>query len=116
MIAVDYKGDIYPCLRYMESSLGNNISPIIVGNVNSGIMVDEKCINCALCLKSVNRLTQSSEECINCSIARGCAWCQAYNYQDSGNFNHRATYICLMHQARALANCYYWNQYYIQNN
>ena len=75
MIAVDYKGDIYPCLRYMESSLGNNISPIIIGNVDNGIMTNEKCINCALCLKKVNRITQSTEECINCSIAKGCAWC-----------------------------------------
>jgi sulfatase maturation enzyme AslB (radical SAM superfamily) len=24
MIAVDYKGDIYPCIRYMESSLGDD--------------------------------------------------------------------------------------------
>jgi len=23
MIAIDWKGDIYPCIRYMESSLGN---------------------------------------------------------------------------------------------
>lgn len=116
MIAVDYKGDIYPCVRYMESSLGNSIPPIIIGNVNNGIMTEKKCIECAQCLQAVNRITQSTEECINCSIAQGCAWCQAYNYQDSGDFNHRATYICLMHQARALANCYYWNQYYIQNN
>jgi sulfatase maturation enzyme AslB (radical SAM superfamily) len=38
MIAVDYKGDIYPCLRYMESSLGNEVPPIIIGNVETGIM------------------------------------------------------------------------------
>jgi radical SAM protein with 4Fe4S-binding SPASM domain len=38
MIAVDYKGDIYPCIRYMESSLGNSAPPIIIGNVYDGIM------------------------------------------------------------------------------
>lgn len=116
MIALDYKGDIYPCLRYMESSLGTDVPPIIIGNVYDGIMQDAKCINCINALKAVNRITQSSQECLECPIARGCSWCQAYNYQDSGDFNHRATYICEMHKARALANSYYWNRYYLQNN
>ena len=116
MISVDYKGDIYPCIRYMESSLGHQIEPIIVGNVNTGIMTNAKCRNCVNALKKVNRISQSTKECIDCPIAQGCAWCQAYNYQDSGDFNHRATYICIMHKARALANCYYWNLKYWKHN
>ncbi len=116
MISLDWKGDIYPCIRYMESSLGKEIEPIIIGNVNTGIMTDAKCRNCINKLKAVNRINQSTEECINCPIAEGCAWCQAYNYQDSGDFNHRATYICIMHKARALANCYFWNLYYWKHN
>lgn len=117
MIAVDYKGDIYPCIRYMESSLGNQVPPIIIGNVYDGIMTDAKCKACVENLKAVNRKTQSNEECWNCSIAEGCSWCQAYNYQDSGgDINHRATYICVMHQARALANSYYYNLLNHHNN
>ena len=117
MISIDWKGDIYPCIRYMESSLGNQIEPIIIGNVNTGMMVDAKCRNCINKLREVNRITQSTQECIECPIAEGCAWCQAYNYQDSGgDFNKRATYICIMHKARALANCYYWNLKYQKNN
>ena len=116
MISVDWKGDIYPCIRYMESSLGNNIEPIIIGNVNDGIMTNAKCRNCIMTLKGVNRINQSTEECINCPIAEGCAWCQAYNYQDSGDFHHRATYICIMHKARVLANAYFWNLYYWKHN
>jgi radical SAM protein with 4Fe4S-binding SPASM domain len=100
----------------MESSLGADVPPIIIGNVYDGIMQDAKCINCINALKAVNRITQSSQECLECPIAQGCSWCQAYNYQDSGDFNHRATYICEMHKARALANSYYWNRYYLQNN
>lgn len=116
MISVDWKGDIYPCIRYMESSLGNQVEPIIIGNVDTGIMTNAKCRNCINTLKAVNRISQSTEECINCPIAEGCAWCQAYNYQDSGgDFNHRATYICIMHKARALANAYYWNLYYLKH-
>ena len=116
MLALDWKGDIYPCLRYMESSLGTNIEPIIIGNVNEGFLPNKKCEQCVYELKRVNRLTQSTEECINCPIAKGCAWCQAYNYQDSGDFNHRATYICCMHKARSLANAYYWNKQFKKKN
>ena len=116
MIAVDWKGDIYPCIRYMESSLGESVPPVIIGNVDTGIITDAKCKACIEKLKSINRINQSTEECINCPIAEGCAWCQAYNYQDSGDFFHRATYICCMHKARALANCYFWNLKYWKNN
>ena len=116
MIAINYTGNIYPCLRFMESSLGTNISPIICGNISDGLMPNEDCQKCIKQLKSVNRINQSTQECIDCPIAEGCAWCQAYNYQDSGTFFHRATYICCMHKARALANVYYWNLYYRKNN
>lgn len=117
MISVDWKGDIYPCIRYMESSLGDSVPPIKIGNVYDGMMVDINCINCINQLKEVNRLTQSTEECLNCRIAEGCSWCQAYNYQDSGgDINHRATHICIMHQATSLANTYYWNKKFLLNN
>lgn len=117
MISVDYKGDIYPCIRYMESSLGGDVPPLIVGNIHDGICVKPEHKSCSECLKSINRLSQSTDECIYCPIAEGCSWCQAYNYQHSGgDINKRATYICIMHKARALGNCYYWNMYYRLTN
>ena len=112
MIAIDWKGDIYPCLRFMESSLGPDVEPIIIGNIETGIMTDAKCRNCVQRLKSITRSSQSTQECIECPIAEGCAWCTAYNWQSQGDFNKRATYICIMHKARALANCYFWNLCY----
>ena len=42
MLAFDYKGDIYPCLRYMESSLPENVEPIIIGKLDRGIYVTDK--------------------------------------------------------------------------
>ena len=112
MLAVDWKGDLYPCIRYMESSLGTDAEPIIIGNVNTGILCTEK--QCNLCkeLNAVDRRTQSTDECFYCPIAAGCAWCSGYNYQKFGTVNKRATYICCMHKARALANAYYWNMRY----
>lgn len=107
MISVDYKGDIYPCIRYMESSLGSSVEPIIIGNVYSGIMTTSKQKKCVECLQCVTRKSQSTEKCINCPIATGCSWCTAYNYQEFGTPNKRATYICEMHIARSLAIVYH---------
>jgi radical SAM peptide maturase (CXXX-repeat target family) len=110
MLAVDWKGDLYPCIRYMESSLGDIAKPLIIGNVWDGILQshEQKCI--CECLDCINRRTQSTDECFYCPVAEGCSWCSAYNYQEFGTADHRATYICIMHKARALANAYYWNK------
>ena len=112
MVAVDYKGDIFPCLRYMESSLGTSQKPMIIGNVYDGFMTkdDEKLI--VEELRTITRRSQSTDECWDCPIASGCAWCSAYNYQVFGTANKRATFICAMHKARALGNYYFWNKYY----
>lgn len=112
MLSVDYKGDLYPCIRYMESSLGDTAKPIIIGNVWKGILHTEE--QCKMCVEmnAVTRRTQSTDECFYCPIARGCSYCSAYNYQCFGTIDSRATFICIMHKARALANAYYWNKYY----
>lgn len=110
MISVDWKGDIYPCIRYMESSLGESQKPLIIGNVYDGIMTTQEQCDCVHCLWAVDRKSQSTDECFNCPIAEGCSWCSAFNYQCFGTVDKRATFICIMHKARALANAYYWNK------
>ena len=116
MIAVDYKGDIFPCLRYMESSLGDKVPPIIIGNVYDGIMTKQCEKDCVHCMRSITRRSESTDECFYCPIAEGCAECAAYNYEAFGELGHRATFICIMHKARALANVYFWNKWYRKNN
>ncbi len=116
MLAVDPDGKLYPCLRYMESSLGDQREPIIIGDVWNGIG-SRKCErDCISCMDCVTRRSQSTDECFYCPIANGCSWCSGYNYQSQGSFNKRATYICCMTKARALAINYYWNTYYLMNN
>lgn len=112
MISVDYTGNIYPCIRYMPNSLGEGIKPLTVGHVDHGIMATPEECDCVHCLHAVNRRTQSTEECFSCPIAEGCSWCSAYNYQCFGTVDKRATFICVMHKARALANLYRWNKGY----
>lgn len=115
MLAFDPDGNAYPCLRYMESSLGSDRKPIIIGNVD-GIYNTPEYQAIYEDMKKVTRQSQSTEECINCPVAQGCAWCSAWNYQETGSYNKRSTNICWMHRAEALANVYYWNHYYRNHN
>lgn len=112
MLSCDPDGWLYPCIRYMESSLGTKVKPMRIGHVDTGIG-DNRCHkDCISCLHKIDRRTQSTDICFYCPIAEGCAWCSAYNYQEFGTPDKRATYICEMHKARALANSYYWSKYY----
>jgi radical SAM peptide maturase (CXXX-repeat target family) len=110
MIAVDYKGDIYPCLRYMESSIGDEIEAPIIGTVDKGFMYNDKTKGIVNSLRKITRRSQSTDDCFYCPIAHQCSWCSAYNYQELGSANKRATYICIMHKSRVLSNIYYWNK------
>ena len=112
MLSCDPDGWLYPCTRYMESSLGTEVKPMRIGNVDTGIGDTQCHKDCISCLQKIDRRTQSTDECFYCPVAEGCAWCSAYNYQEFGTPDHRATYICEMHKARALANAYYWSKYY----
>lgn len=109
MLAVDYKGDLYPCLRYMESSIGQNQSPYIIGNVDYGIGYNQQTKDMIAGL-DVTYKSQSPQECIDCPVSSECGWCSALNYQEFGTINKRTTYTCLMHKARVLANYYYQNK------
>jgi radical SAM peptide maturase (CXXX-repeat target family) len=111
MLSCDPDGFFYPCIRYMESSLGDKVAPMRIGHVDTGLASKQCERDCISCLNCITRKTQSTDECFNCPIAEGCSWCSAYNYQEFGTPDKRATYICCMHKARALANAYYYSQY-----
>lgn len=111
-LALDYKGDFYTCIRYMESSLNGKQKPLILGNIETGYLGTPEQIENNNLLSNITRRSQSTDECFYCPIADGCAWCSAFNYEDQGTPNKRTTYICCMHKARVLANYYYWNTLY----
>lgn len=112
MLSMDPDGWLYPCIRYMESSLGTDREPLRIGHVNFGIAQRECDKQCVECLNAITRRTESTDECFYCPIAAGCSWCSAYNYQENGTPDSRCTYICDMHKARSLANVYFWNKWY----
>lgn len=107
MLSVDCDGVLYPCIRYMPTSLGGKRLPITCGDIRTGVdwrKLEE--------MQTITRRSQSTDECFYCPIAAGCSWCTAYNYQEFGTINRRATFICEMHKAESLANVYFWNKLY----
>lgn len=116
MLAFAPDGIAYPCLRFMPSSLGNNIKPIIIGNAKNGIYQTEQEKEYKKIFDQANRKSISTQKCYNCPIASGCPYCAAWNYQSSGHLLHRNTNICVMHKAASLANVYFWNNFYEKHN
>lgn len=116
MLAIDPDGNLYPCLRYMDSSLGTNQLPMIFGTVWDGIGQINVHANRMKCMGCITRRTEMCDECFYCPIGMGCAECAAYDYQVYGTPNHHCTYLCDMHTARCLANCYFWNKCYQKHN
>ncbi|MGF6376840.1 uncharacterized protein M2140_001918 [Clostridiales Family XIII bacterium PM5-7] len=112
MLACDPDGVLYPCLRYMESSLGDDQEPYIIGDVDNGLAPSQCHKDRLSCLGCITRKSQSTDECFDCPIGAGCSWCTAYNYQVNGTPNSRVINICDMHKAASLANAYFWNKYY----
>lgn len=106
MLAVDAKGNFYPCTRFAGYALRSK-QPIIIGNIEDGI--DYNKLRPFLTL---DRTTQSPQKCIDCDVASGCAWCQGENYDvaDTETVFQRSTAICKMHKARVRANNYYWHK------
>jgi uncharacterized protein len=116
MLAIGTDGKCFPCLRFMQYSL-NNVAEQPIGDIYNGIdsVLDNKWLQE---LKLVDLTTQCQHEdnkkCLTCPIASGCALCVGFDYDTFGDANHKATFICEMHQARVLANVYYWNKLYRQ--
>jgi len=107
MLAVDGRGDFYPCIRFAGFSLQHRMARVI-GNCFSGINTNK-----LRPYLSLDRRTQSPPECMSCEVNGGCAWCQGANYDfaETDTISQRATFICKMHKARVRANQYYWDRF-----
>ena len=75
MLSCDPDGRLFPCIRYMESSLGTEQPPVVIGTVDEGIAQTECTKKCVNCLQCITRRSQSTDECFYCPISVGCGWC-----------------------------------------
>lgn len=106
MMAMDYKGDFFTCIRFMNSSLNNEQPEYIVGNIEHGFGYTEEEKKRLDDLEKITLIDQSEEKCINCKYAAGCGWCSGYNYQKFGTIFKRASFICYTNIAFGLATYY----------
>ncbi len=104
MLAIDPKGLLYPCNRFIDFALTYK-QPRYIGSIYTGI--DRNKLRPFLCL---DRVSQSPLKCLNCEVASGCSWCQGENYDSAplSSIYLRSTAICKMHKARVRANNYFW--------
>ena len=84
-----------------------------IGDVDCGIANHPEDWARLTALRAITRQSQSEQRCLDCPINSGCAWCTAYNYQRTGTPDKRVTYICKMHWARVLAQCYHHNKLHL---
>ena len=106
MLAIDYRGDLFPCIRFNKFSLSRRTARTI-GNIADGLNR-----NAMRPFQVLSRSMISDNECLTCRVASGCGWCQGLNYDVSisGTIFYRCTHICGMHKARVKANNYFWSE------
>jgi radical SAM peptide maturase (CXXX-repeat target family) len=100
MMAIDYKGNLYPCLRFLTLS---KKEPYIIGDIYNGINSDR-----LLPFRYCHNLR--TEKCKNCNHKLGCGWCTAFNYDETDSLFERVDYMCKMHLARVEANKYFFDK------
>jgi uncharacterized protein len=107
MLAVNYEGSLYPCVRFVDYSL-NNKEPLCFGNIFSGID-----LNKVRSFELLDLNHQGPQDCIDCEISSGCALCVGLNYDEAktDTIFERSIYNCKMHKANVKANIYFWNKY-----
>lgn len=115
MLALRPNGQFYPCIRYMPTSVGDNVKDLCIGNVDDGIIGRENGSEVLNMMDRITRRSQSNDICYECPIGNDCGNCSALGHTVFGTPNKRTTFACIQFIAEALANVYYWNRLLLKN-
>lgn len=115
MLSLRPSGQFYPCIRYMPSSVGDNVKDLCIGTVQDGLIGRDKKSDVLEMMDSITRRSQTNDICFDCPISNDCAWCSALGHTVFGTPNKRPTFTCIMMIAEALANVYFWNMLNIKH-
>ncbi len=110
MTAIRPNGQIYPCIRYMPTSVGDDVADMCMGSVDDGWNERSNGSEVIKILDSITRRSSSNDICYECPISNNCPGCIALCHAVYGTPNKRTTFHCIQHIAEALANVYYWNK------
>jgi len=108
MITVATDGRLYPCIRFLDFCMTDNLPGYCVGDINDGFDQEKLQAFDELCIDNI-----SEPACIECPIASGCFSCAGNSYDDAKGktLHRRTTYHCDMHKAQVRANKYFWKRY-----
>lgn len=109
MLSMRPNGQFYPCIRYMPTSVGNDVQDLSIGNVYDGLNERENNSEVLQLLDSLTRRGTTNDICFDCPISNDCMACTALGHTVFGTPAKRCSFICIQMQAEALANVYYWN-------
>lgn len=93
MMTIGIDGKIYPCMRWLPVSLGENRPDMSTGNVKKGLTKKGRKIYTEICDKSKNAFCTKEEKCLTCEYESACAFCIAGCFTEFGDFI-RTTHIC----------------------
>lgn len=110
MLSIRPNGQFYPCIRYMPTSVGNDVRDLCLGSVQSGMTGRSEGSDILEEMDRNTRRGQTNDICFNCPIGNSCAACSALGQTVFGNFAKKTTFHCIQVIAEALANVYYWNR------
>lgn len=110
MLALRPNGQFYPCIRYMPSSVGDNVADLCIGTVDTGLVGRTEDSEILKMMDRITRRSLSNDICYDCPIGNDCAYCSALSHTVNGTPNKRTMFTCIQMIAEALANVYYWNR------
>lgn len=105
MLSLDPSGIYYPCIRYMPSSLGDDMKPIILGDTKKKLDINNPVL---YTFSEATTMTQQNDKCLSCLMNEFCGSCAALCYQYFGTPNEKTLTLCDMARAQYLAAVYYW--------
>lgn len=115
MLALRANGEFYPCLRYMPSSVTDNVESLQIGDVSTGPHTRASGSKVLHKLDRMTRRSGMTDLCFECPISSSCGGCLAVGHQIIGTPDRKTTFHCVMKYAEALANWYYFNNLIIKH-
>ena len=109
MLAIRPNGQLYPCIRYMPTSVGDNVEDLCIGSVQDGFIGRKENSSVLSMMDKITRRSQTNDICFECPLSNDCAACLALGHTVFGTPNKRCSFICIQMIAEALANIFYWN-------
>lgn len=109
MLSLRPNGQFYPCIRFMPTSVGNDVEDLCIGHIDKGLDSRNSKSKVLKKLDGITRRTQLTDICFECPIGNQCPGCTALSHTVFGTPNKKATFSCIMQIAQFLSNVYYWN-------